>query len=400
MVDLNPDRPRPFGVQWRETIWDQATNREVKKVRSEYFPTKEKRDYRATELRKNKAKGMPVAPNRGALEEFAAFRTAIGDTPWQDVVAGWRNWLAHTGTKQCVITVDEAVDSALANALVLRDAGKIAADTYRHKRHKFGMFKEQFGHLKICDIKPDEVTDWINDFDEVESEVTFNNYRKVVSTLFTPYVESGVIHRNPIAAIKIKNTDNDKVGILTVEETAYLFKFAMGDDRYKKGLGRLALEFFVGLRFSSGCRLEKKEINFADKGITLPKFKIKTRKRQYIDGLPPQLWAWLAITPDECWDLTARQYMQLKSNLFTESKVPHPHNCARHSFATYHMAAFKNPGQTATILCHRSQELLWLHYKGIATEADGKLYQTIKPKTVATLSKDYVPPNVPLPLRE
>jgi hypothetical protein len=127
--------------------------------------------------------------------------------------------------------------------------------------------------------------------------------------------------------------------------------------------------------------------------------KLKTKKRHYIDGLPGQVWEWLAVTPEACWDLTARQYMELKSRLFVEAGVPHPHNCLRHSFCTYDVAAHKNPGRTAYILCHRNQDLLWDRYKGNAKEADGVTYQAITPGKAASLAEGYVPlgANAPRP---
>jgi hypothetical protein len=73
--------------------------------------------------------------------------------------------------------------------------------------------------------------------------------------------------------------------------------------------------------------------------------------------------------------------------IFTDAKVPHPHNCLRHSFCTYHVAAFKNPGLTATILCHRNQGMLWARYNGNATQDQGKRYWTITPETASTLAE-------------
>ena len=388
-----PGRPHPFGVQWRETTWDAKKNAEVVKTKTEFFDTKEKRDARADALRKQKKKGALVTASRGEIDEFKMFKSAIGDTSWQDVVAGWRSWMNQHGIKTCDVTVDQAVDASLTNGALLVKTGNLSPDTYRQRKHKLGLFKEQFGDLKLNQIVAQEVADWIEDFDEVQSEATFNNYRKIIRAMFTPYAKgkSKVITDNPIDEVKLKDASTGHVGILTVTETAHLFKFAMSSDKFKIAIGRLALEFFIGLRFSSGCRLEKKEINFEDKGITLPKKKLKTKKRHYIDGLPKQLWTWLEITPESCWDMTARQYMQIKSDLFIAAGVPHPHNCARHSFATYYTAAYKNPGRTATILCHRNQELLWECYNGIATESNGKKYQTITPLTVDVLAKDYVP---------
>ena len=78
--------------------------------------------------------------------------------------------------------------------------------------------------------------------------------------------------------------------------------------------------------------------------------------------------------------------MRSKSQLFTDAKVPHPKNCLRHSACTYHVAAFKDPGKTATMLCHTDQQLLWSTYNGRAAQAEGKRYFAITPDSIRKVS--------------
>jgi integrase len=394
-----PGRPNPYGVQWREKSWSSKANGgtggEIEQKKTEFYDTAEKRDARAAELRKQRKGGTLATATRSEVGEWRAFQSAVNGVPWQDVVAGWRAWMMQSGLTECTVTVEEAVKSHLLAAKKRSETEppQLSPDTYRQKKHKLTLFTEQFGHLRLNQIEARDVEAWIEDFDDVKAEGTFNNYRKHVRALIQPHVDSGLLRRNPIDAVKLRDDSTGEVGILTVQQTARLFSFALVTPKYREAIGRLALEAFVGLRFSSGCRLEKSDLKFKERGILLPKHKLKTRSRHYIDGMPDQVWAWLdpKITPDSCWELTPRQYMELKSNLFTEAGVPHPFNCFRHSFCTYDVAAHKNPGRTAYLLCHKDQDLLWARYKGNATEADGKLYQTITPQTALLLAKDYVP---------
>lgn len=398
-----PGRPSPFGVQWRETEWDPAagggTGAEVERRKTKFFETAEKRDAHAANLRRQRKRGTLHTATRFEIDEWRAFAAATNATPWTEVVAGWRAWQMHTGVKQCDVTVAKAVEDAIAAAelLAAKEVPDLSPDSLRQKRHKLNLFADQFGHLFLHQVEAQEVEAWIDDFDDVRTEATFNNYRKHIRALFSAYRESGMIQSNPIDGVRKRDDSTDAIGILTPEETAHLFQFCAKSDRYRCVIGRFALEAFVGLRFSSGCRLEKKDINFEDRGVLLPKRKLKTRKRHYIDGMPAQVWDWLAITPDDCWDLEPRRYMQLKSSAFIEAGVPHPKNCFRHSFCTYDVAAHKNPGRTAYFLCHEDQDLLWSRYKGNATEAAGKLYQSITPATAAKVAKGYVPLNARVP---
>ncbi|EIP96830.1 hypothetical protein OpiT1DRAFT_01255 [Opitutaceae bacterium TAV1] len=380
-------RPNPYGVQWREKIVCPRTKTLKSIPKTLFFPTAEARDAKAAQLREDRRNRMVMpSMSREDVAEWQAFKNAIGATPWHHVVAGWRAWMIKNGQADCTVTVDQAVKRSLAEAAKLVAKEKMSPDTRRQRKHKLCLFAEQFGHLTLNQVSAPEVEAWIEDFDEVQSDGTFNNYRKHIRALFTPYVKvERIIDRNPIDAVKKRDDDSGEVGINTPEEVARLFLHAMRTPRFTVAIGRLALEAFVGLRFSSGCRLEKKDINFADRGILLPKKKLKTRKRHYIDGVPDQVWDWLAITPEACWQLPPRLYMLLKSELFVAAGVPHPFNCLRHNFCTYDIAAHRDAGRTAYFLCHSDQELVWSTYKGNATEAQGVWYQAITPRTVEAL---------------
>lgn len=394
-----PERPLPYGVQWPEKVWDEAGKAMVRKVKTLFFPTQEAREIKAVELRNARRGRMMVASvSRDEMDEFRAFKAAIGTTPWQDVVAGWRSRQIESGIRSCELTVDEAVKTYVAQAQALREKEKISKDYFRHLKTKTELFADQFGDLMLDKVPTVEIVAWIDDFDEVQSDFTFDCYKKHIRTFFNYFVkEVKAIRENPASRIKDRSDGIGDVGILTVPQaaqlfwTAYTFTDPDGTHRYRRILGRLALEAFIGLRFSSGCRLEKTDINFDDKGVLLPKRKLKTKRRHYIDGLPENVWTWLAVTTEDCWDLTARNYMRLKSELFATARVPHPHNCLRHSFATYHVAAYKDAGKTAYLLCHRNQDELYEHYKGNAKEEAGRTYWTLTPQSVERLREGFEP---------
>ena len=360
-----PDRPSPFGVQWFLGG----------KQKREFFPTEEARDDRYDSLvTKSKKGSLSLEMPRSQKRAMTAFLEAIGDTPWQDVVAGWRRDLESRGTLKCPKTVAVACKEYLEHAKSMLQQGDICLGTERHKRQKIGLFSDAFGANLLADITPEDVEAWIDDFG-YESNGTFNSYRKQVSSVF--WHHRRVVPKNPCEDIPQRSETTEHIEILTVEQTAQLFAYAQ--KHHRDALGRLALEAFAGLRFSSAFRLEKSDINFEDRGITLPAHKIKTGRRMYIDGLPDNVWTWLKATNDGCWAMESSEWMHLKSKLFTDAKVPHPRNCLRHGFCTYHVAAFKNPGLTATILCHRNQQKLWSNYNGIAKQSDGLAYFKIAP---------------------
>lgn len=394
-----PGRENPYGVQWPEKIWDPLKKALVRKVKTLFFPTKEAREEKASELRDARRSRMVVAStSRDELDQWRAFQAATQGTPWQEVVAGWKSWQIGTGNVTCTLTVETAAKEYVAHSEALEKRQKLSADYLRHIKKKVGLFVEQFGDLTMDKVPTAEIVSWIDDFGH-ESDYTFDNYKTHVVTFYNFFIKrpDAPLKVNPAQFIKDRSDGIGEVKIISVAQTAQLFWTALnyvdgdGRKRFLPIIGRLALEAFIGLRFASGCRIEKRDINFEDRGVTLPKRKLKTKRRHYIDGLPENLWAWLEVTPDECWELTPRLYMRLKSQLFEVANVPHPHNCLRHGFATYHVAAYKNGANTAYILCHRDQDELYEHYKGNATEAQGKLFQTITPATVDDLRQGFQP---------
>jgi len=145
----------------------------------------------------------------------------------------------------------------------------------------------------------------------------------------------------------------------------------------------LALGLFAGLRSSTCVRLPVETIDYAERGISIPAEAIKTRARVYIDGFEPNLWAWLEWARDHAPDgfsLTKGPWDTGRKALADAVGVSMPHNALRHSFATYHVALYRDAGKTATLLAHRGNvSMLYQHYRGNATNAQAREYFAILP---------------------
>jgi site-specific recombinase XerD len=372
------NRPRPFGVVWK------VGGRE----RSEWYADSKDRDKRFDALSKERKRGtLTSVLRRSEVEEYRAIKSAIGSTPWQDVVAGWREHLQSQGKSVCDLTIRDACEKYLAEAEALFKSGRLAADTMRHKRQKIRAFSDAFGSNRLDQVTGEEISTWIEeDLGFVNGE-TFDSWRRHLRALFAKF--GRFVRDNPLDEVDVRGGASDYVNILSVRDTARLFAYALEHKRV--AIGRLALEAFAGLRFGSSTRLEKADIHFEDKGILLPAHKLKTGmvdgRRHYVDGFPANLWMWLDVATPDAWTLTGSDWMHIKSDLFTAAEVPHPRNCLRHSFATYHIAACKDPGRIAFLLCHRNQDKLWSNYRGNAEESWGKRYFDIAPETVRLIAE-------------
>ena len=207
--------------------------------------------------------------------------------------------------------------------------------------------------------------------------MTKRNHYKRLNAFYNWAKRERLTKSNPCDNVISPARESSEVTVASVDDIKKLFKVAW--KARPAVCTRLALEAFAGLRNSAAARLEKTDVNFEYKGITLPGPKLKTRGRRYIDGLPENLWLWLRAAPPEAWTMTERQYIAAKSQAFALAEVKNPGNVLRHSFCSYHIVMHKDAAQTAIILCHASPRTLYQHYKGRATSADGPRYFSIIP---------------------
>lgn len=352
----------PFFLHWRD-----GTSRRAAAYESE--TAREKAAKALAEKRSDHGADV-LSFNPREWRVWLAFKDVIGDADPLQVAHEW----AAARRKDAVIasiTVREASD----RYLKARATDGIAKATLAHAKMDMGRFVQQFGDRNLS-ISPDDIRTWLAALPY--GDVTKRNHYKRVSAFYTWARMEGLASSNPCENVRSPARDADDVTVLSVDNIEKLFETAQ--KLRPQVCARLALEAFAGLRFSSAARLVKEDVNFADKGITLPAAKLKTRKRHYIDGLPANLWKWLRKAPDEAWTLTERQYVALKGEAFRLSGVLNPGNVLRHSFCSYHVALHKDAARTAVILCHASPRTLYQHYKGRTTEQDAKRYFRLEPK--------------------
>ena len=359
---------RPYGVQWR------IEGRRKTKT----FPTREKQIEFARAMAGDvKRDGLAAYRlNESEARKWRAFRAVIGaDADLEAVAAVWEK---HKAVQVAPHTVREAAAAYTA----AKTAEGVDPATVAHYRPIFDRLEAVMGERNAGDVTGEEIAAFMamqNGSDQTR-RTRFNRIR----ALFNWLLESKRIISSPFAGMRPPKITPKEVEILSLAQSKSLFaKNAANEDgspisrERRETLGRLALEAFCGLRNDTAGQIVAAEIQPG--GLRIPAAKIKTRKDQFLDGLPKNLLAWLKWSRPEEWGMTQRQYAEAKADAFTRAGVPHPHNCLRHGFASYHVAAFKNPAATSVLLCHKSAKLLWDTYRGIATQPDGLAYFAIKP---------------------
>ena len=339
-------------MQWRE--------KGSRKPTTQSFETKRKQVAFAKKLDKRRRdEGLFVLgfdPKK--WNQFLAYEEQLGGLEnFPEVVKVWNEHGGQGG--------GELVADAVAHFLNEKDRQGVSLDTWQRYDRLLKNLMKEFPAARMGDFEADVLTEWIDEQlwrGKPFEAVTKNNWRKWLRAFFQVIVKRRKLRWNPVDEIVQWGEVQKPVGILTLAECRKLFK---------ANRGRLALEAFAGLRYSSAKRLVKGDINFEDEGIVLPANQLKTARRIYVDGFPENVWEWLRVAPAACCKLTERQYQEEKVRAFEATGIPHPDNCLRHSFCTYHVAKFKNVGKTATLLCHTNLKTLTRHYRGNATSSAG-----------------------------
>lgn len=365
---------KPFLARWRGPTGAKE---------AQAFKTAEERAKFARQWAKRRAdygRQAPTAHPR-EIELLAELRRITGGA---DLLTVARDWMASRGVAEGRILVADAV-ARYREAIKDRPA---SPDSVYQRNLQLDRLVAHFGAgATLADLTPERIVDWIDNLAPpraggVAAPRTKRAHRGTLARLLDYAGAMGWLTRSPMAAVPVPVPEDDDVSILTVDQARRLFEAAAG----MRCVGRLALEAFGGLRFSSAQRIEREDLRDDERGITFPAAKHKTGKRHYAEGFPANLWAWVAAAPEACWSLHPRVYADQKRAAFEAAGLKGGdnddedlRNCLRHSFATYHLAANREATKTAYLLTHANPSMLYRHYAGRATKAEGEAYFAIVP---------------------
>lgn len=267
--------------------------------------------------------------------------------------------------------------AASENYVVAKTGEGVAALTVSHYGPIFDRLNASFGNTGIASITREEVVTWLKEQARECEESTLRNRFCRVRAFFNWLVNTQQLDRSPCTGMKLPRVTAKEVKILTLQQTRDLFakNISDGGDQdgsYRELLGRLALAAFVGLRNAAAAQVVAAEIQ--EDGLRIPAKKLKTRLPQFHDSLLENVMAWLRWSRPKMGEMTPRQYVEAKSNAFIRAGIPPVHNCLRHGFASYHVAAYRDPSRTSVIMWHTSPKQLWGTYKGIANQPEASHY--------------------------
>jgi integrase len=242
-------------------------------------------------------------------------------------------------------------------------------------RSRLGQFAASMGNKTVASITAREVDEWLRALEV--SATTRNNFRRVLIVAFNFAQTGGYCVGNP-AKISAKAKEVEAaVGILTVDETTRLLTSAPAPL-----LPYVAIGAFAGLRRAELERLEWKEVDFRAGVIEVTASKAKSARRRVVK-IMPNLAQWLRPYATKRGNVTPSEYRELLDTARDAASIEAwPNNALRHSYASYHLARFKDAAALAHELGHTNATLIYQHYRQVVRPAQAARYWKITPAPV------------------
>ena len=242
-------------------------------------------------------------------------------------------------------------------------------------RSRLGQFATSMGHKTVASITAREVDEWLRALEV--SATTRNNFRRVLIVAFNFAQAAGYCVDNPAETSAKAKEVEAPVGILTVDETSRLLTSAPATL-----IPYVAIGAFAGLRRAELERLEWEEVDFQAGVIEVTASKAKSARRRVVK-IMPNLAQWLRPYAKNRGDVTPSDYRELLDATRKAASIEvWPNNALRHSFASYHLARFKDAGALAHELGHTNATLIYQHYRQVVRPAQAARYWKITPTPV------------------
>jgi integrase len=271
-----------------------------------------------------------------------------------------------------VITHSETVSGAITKLLAAKQSDGLSPRYLGDLRDRLGRFSNTFGPRKLADIAPMEIDRWLRDLGL--APLTRNSFHMRLHTLFEFGRQCRWLTVNPMADVSRAKVVGGTPGILTVEQAARLLESASAAT-----LSYHAIGLFCGLRSAELERLEWRDVHFGEGLVEVTATKSKTASRRLIP-IRPNLAAWLAPYHG-CRGMLCP--LNLPARLFQDRQragiIAWPSNALRHSFASYHLAHFKNAAETALELGHTNASITFRHYRELVRPVAAAQYWQIAP---------------------
>lgn len=339
---------------------------------------KSTRVYYRTKAEAERKRGELIASTRTESRELVLTNTQTLDAQRAlEILAqnGLTDTLVHaveTALPTLLATGSKITVSALFTELLTLRQASWRPLTARNFRNCSNRFNAAFPNAVLTDITPRNLRAWLTSFTPAAGALI----ARTLSSAFTYAVRQGYIPASPFERMEpIRLPQKNIIDVYTPAEAARLMQHAPADC-----IAPFAILLFAGIRPMELTRLTWGDIR--DGFIHITPTNAKTAQVRNIE-IEPTLAAWLATTgPHAPTDpIVPRNWRNKSQDARRAAGLPGRPDTARHSYATYHLAKYRDRAALEANLGHATgSAMLYRHYRAAATPAQAAAYWSILPQ--------------------
>ena len=343
--------------------------------------------------------GSMSEEERAAISFWRAFEASAPLSP-PELLSVLREYKKAFLASNASVSVSSGIEAFLDH----QDAEGSSQRHLASQRSRLNRFSADMGDRLVSTITVGDFTEWLNSLRATRADkegdkltpVTRQNLSRTLRSFFAFAMERGWTLSNPVPIAKRAKNKSAKLAkgkapavLLPPDVKRFMDAVAACSPRM---VPFWALKFFAGIRDAEAARLDWSMIDLKAGEVHVPATVSKTGEARTVTILP-NLDAWLRphakrSGPVAPGDMARRyDYKKVLTSLATKNKkgkitkeFVFPSNAARHSFGTYHLFHFRNAGETALQLGHKSNPaMLHEHYKNPTAEKHAAEFWEIVP---------------------
>ena len=241
-------------------------------------------------------------------------------------------------------------------------------------KNRLGKFGSFAGEKTASEIKPEQIEHWLQQF----RGENHNNYLQRLHGLFNYGIKREYLAENPTKVIDKVKVAETEPAIFAAEEIKALLNAVP-----RRAVPYFAIGSFAGLRPREIERLDWTDIHLEEGYIRVRPKVAKTASNRLVD-IQPNLRAWLLPLTRESGPVTPPNIRKIREAAQCKIGLTQwPQDGLRHSYASYHLAHFKNINELATQMGHTDTKLIFRHYRSVVTKDEAAKFWKLEPSRLA-----------------
>lgn len=376
-------------AQFGTYIGRSAVDKKAKRI---WAPTREEAEAKVRAFYKSVRRGgeiQSLLTVRELLDARAALDELENAESPLSLVECVRAALAARCEAVCGLTVAECVERYLAD----RNTSEL---DMKSKRARIGKWAAVCGGAKLADLRQEGIAADLRRVCAGFSETTYWNHFNAVSTFLRWCAKKprAWIAESPLDGVERRPKAWSEPECIEVEDMRTLAGAVFRARKaHPEWAAYVALAFFCGVRREEIMRIAGRR---GDAKSPAARINLETRTasilkpKGYLKGTPPRAFeipetalAWMRAVDFR--DALGRITDRTTGEVYAAARAAGarvPKNCGRHSFITYHVAAYQDLAKTL-LVAGTGQHMAEDHYRALRSRDEGLAYFAITPEAVA-----------------